>query len=118
MGQVSAKLRRTERGYAHWCLGCGEMHVIFDSWSFDGNLESPTFNPSVKITGKKTVVDDKGEWTGEWVRDANGNAIDDCCHYFLHAGVLKFQTDSLHELAGQNVPLPNLPAHLTDDGGD
>jgi hypothetical protein len=119
MGQVSAKLRRVERGYSHWCPGCGEMHVIFDSWTFDGNLESPTFNPSVKITGKKVVVDQKGEWTGEWVRDASGNAIDDCCHYHLTAGVLKFCGDSKHALAGHNVPLPDLPAHLTDDyGGD
>lgn len=91
MGQVSSKLRRTERGHAHWCPGCLQPHVIFNSWAFDGNLEQPTFNPSVKITGKKAIVDDKGEWTGEWVRDAAGNAIDDCCHYFLHAGVLKFR---------------------------
>lgn len=113
MGQVSAKLRRTTRGYAHWCPGCEELHVIFDSWTFDGNLDAPTFNPSVKITGKKVVVKD-GRWTGEWVRDANGNPVDDCCHYFLHAGVLRFCGDSLHALAGKDVPLPDLPAHLTD----
>lgn len=115
MTQVSAKLRRTEEGFAHWCPGCQQMHHIWvPRWSFDGNLDAPTFNPSVKITGKKIVVVD-GRWTGEWVRDANGNAVDDCCHYFLHAGVLKFCSDSLHPLAGQNVPLPDLPGHVTDD---
>jgi hypothetical protein len=116
MGQVSAKLRRVERGYSHWCPGCEEMHVIFDRWQFDGDLEKPTFNPSIKITGKKTVKKD-GRWTGEWVRDANGNAVDDCCHYFLHAGVLKFCGDSLHALAGKNVELPDLPEHLRDGDG-
>ncbi len=90
------------------------MHVIFDNWTFDGNLDKPTFNPSVKITGKKIVVDKDGEWTGEWVRDANGNAIDDCCHYFLHAGQLNFCNDSPHSLAGQSVPLPELPSHVRD----
>jgi hypothetical protein len=113
MGQVSAKLRRATNGYVHWCPGCDQRHVIFDSWSFDGNLEKPTFSPSVKITGKKIVVVD-GRWTGEWVRDAAGNPVDDCCHYFLHVGELKFCGDSKHALAGKNVPLPDLPEHLTD----
>ena len=114
MGQVSSKLRRTVNGYSHWCPGCGEPHVIPDSWTFDGNLAQPTFNPSVKITGKKCVIDAQGNWTGEWVRDASGNAVDDCCHYFLHAGVLKFCGDSLHLLAGKDVPLPDLPPHMQD----
>jgi hypothetical protein len=90
------------------------MHVIFDSWSFDGNLASPTFNPSVRVGGKQTVKVN-GEWTGEWVRDAKGNAVDRCCHYHLHAGVLKFCGDSTHKLAGQNAPLPDLPPGLRDE---
>lgn len=113
MGQVSSKLRRATSGYTHWCPGCQQPHMIFDTWSFDGNLHAPTFNPSVKITGKKIVVVD-GKWTGGWVRDANGETVDDCCHYFLHAGVLKFCGDSLHSLAGKDVPLPDLPEHLKD----
>lgn len=51
MGQISTKLRRTTRGCAHWFPACRETHVIFDSWTFDGNLEKPTFNPSAKISG-------------------------------------------------------------------
>jgi hypothetical protein len=113
MGQVSAKLRRTRQGFAHWCPGCEQPHVIFDSWQFDGNLEAPTFNPSIKITGKKTIWKD-GKWNGEWARDAQGNTLDDCCHYFLHAGALKFCGDSLHGLAGKNMPLPDLPEHMRD----
>ncbi len=114
MGQVSSKLRRAENGYSHWCPGCGEVHLIPDSWNFDGNLEQPTFSPSVKITGKLTVKDSHGEWTGEWVRDANGNAVDDCCHYILTVGVLNFCGDCTHVLAGQSVPLPDLPEWLLD----
>lgn len=113
MGQLTAKLRRVERGYSHWCPGCEEMHVIFDGWTFDGNIERPSFSPSVKITGKRCVLVN-GEWTGEWVRDANGKAVDHCCHYFLTAGELRFCGDSTHALAGTNVPLPDLPAHMTD----
>ena len=113
MGQVSASLRRAETGYSHWCPGCHEMHMIPDGWTFDGNLQSPTFQPSVKITGKQSVIVN-GEWTGEWVRDANGNALDYCCHYNLTAGNLQFHRDSTHALKGQTVPLPVLPEHMRD----
>lgn len=89
------------------------MHVIPDKWSFDGNAERPTFNPSVSITGKQAMIVD-GQWTGEWACDAAGNALDFCCHYFLHAGELKYCTDSTHPLAGRTVPLPELPAFMED----
>lgn len=115
MGQVSPYLRRAERGYSHWCPGCEEAHTIPDSWSFDGNVVVPTFNPSIRITGKQRVVVE-GKWTGGWVRAADGEAIDVCCHYHLHGGVLKFCSDSTHALAGKNVPLPELPWFLTDSG--
>ncbi|MDP2377807.1 DUF6527 family protein [Reyranella sp.] len=124
MGQVSAVLRRMTNGYSHWCPGCGEMHAIYTSkpniynespvWSFNGDLERPTFNPSIRIGGKQTVRDAEGRWTGEWVRDAAGNALDACCHYHLHAGELKFLNDCTHKLAGQTVPLPPLPAGMAD----
>lgn len=90
------------------------MHVIPSGWTFDGNLEKPTFSPSVKITGKQTVVVD-GRWTGEWVRDADGNAVDYCCHYFLTAGRLNFCNDCTHGLSGQAVELPDLPLPHQDD---
>lgn len=112
--QVSSKLRRATDGYFHWCPGCLEVHCIFDRWTFDGNLESPTFNPSVHITGKQKVVDDKGNWVGEWRRGPDGQALDHCCHYHLHAGVLKFCGDCTHPLNGLTVPLPDLPTWLRD----
>lgn len=88
--------------------------MIPNTWAFDGNVDRPTFNPSVKITGKQRVIVD-GKWAGEWVRDANGKAVDMCCHYFLHAGQLEFCSDSTHALAGKTVPLPELPPDLRDE---
>lgn len=111
--QVSAKLRRAQSGYAHWCPACEEMHALPDGWTFDGNLELPTFSPSFKHTGKQTIKKD-GRWTGEWARDANGNAVDWCCHYVLNQGVLHFCTDCSHALKGRSVPLPDLPAEFRD----
>lgn len=86
------------------------MHLIPDSWTFDGNVAVPTFTPSVRITGKQTVKVN-GQWTGEWVCDAAGNALDECCHYVLTAGIINFCGDCTHHLAGTAVPLPQLEEH-------
>jgi len=85
MSQVSSVLRRVEGGFAHWCPGCEELHRLPDSWTFDGNLESPTFTPSFKHEWREHV-----------------------CHYVLTSGVLNFCGDCTHALAGHAVPLPKL----------
>jgi hypothetical protein len=113
VGQVSSVLRRVQGGYAHWCPGCNEVHILPDSWKFDGNLESPTFQPSFKHELVRREFKD-GRWTGEWLRDAQGNTIAAVCHYTLTSGMIQFHPDSLHALAGQNVSLPKLPDGLTD----
>ena len=115
MNQASSYLRWAQGGYSHWCPGCGQMHMIPNSWNFDGNVNSPTFTPSVSITGKQTVADEQGKWTGDWVRDAHGNAVDYCCHYNLTAGQLQFHGDSTHSFAGKLVPLPELPIEFRDN---
>lgn len=120
MGQVSAVLRNVTGGFMHWCPGCGEMHRIAvgaasgPNWTFDGNVDRPTFSPSVKITGKLTEKDAQGKWTGRWVRDGAGQMVNMCCHYFIKAGRIEFCGDSTHALAGKTVPLPDLPTEFTD----
>lgn len=115
MSQVSSRLRRAVGAYAHWCPGCEEMHPLPDAgWTFDGNLEAPTFTPSFKHTGLETEKVE-GRWTGNWVRDAAGNPRPVCCHYTLTAGQLHFHEDCTHALRSSVVPLPLLPAFLRDD---
>lgn len=91
--QVSPTLRASEGAFVHWCPGCKGMHLIpvgapyRVNWSFNGDVNRPTFGPSVKHS---------------W-----GN--DECCHYFIRDGLIDFCADSTHEFAGQNgVPLPLL----------
>jgi hypothetical protein len=120
MGQAGRFLRKTVDGYSHWCPACGETHHIWTegrglyNWQFSGDLERPTFAPSVKITGKQTVIDERGEWTGGWVYGPDGKALDLVCHYFVTMGTLRFCGDCTHALAGQDVPLPELPEWLQD----
>jgi len=82
---LSPKLRQcTDDMLLHWCPGCNHIHGIdLKRWTFNGNLESPTFSPSFNIVGQ--------------------------CHYFIQGGMLVYCTDCVHELAGKNVELPDFP---------
>jgi Family of unknown function (DUF6527) len=93
--QVNSKLRRGTDRLFHWCPGCRGMHSLFydRGWTFDGNLEKPTFTPS-------------------FLHDESNP--ERRCHYILTAGVLNFCTDCHHDLKGQSVSLPDLPVWMRD----
>lgn len=82
-------------GWAHWCPACEEAHVFAVDrafangacWTFNGNLDEPSFQPSMRIRVGPRV-----------------------CHYFLTKGQLAFCGDCTHALRGQTVPLPAFPA--------
>ena len=84
------------------CPGCRGMHYITVArpnhcgarWSFDGNLDAPTFSPSVNIS---------------IAADVEEGIPAERCHYFLRAGMIEFLGDCTHALAGQTVALPHLP---------
>jgi hypothetical protein len=138
--QVSSKLRSGEWGpgglaYYFWCPGCEELHSFItqrsDSfrpsgplWDFDGNMECPTFSPSLIM------------WCGHYADLRHGRPTDSCwctynekliaegkepsrfkcsiCHLFLKSGMLQFLPDSTHHLAGKTIPLPDLPEEHRD----
>ena len=112
---MKASLRTVhDHGVVYQCLmfccpGCALMHhnsglhmlpvnttLKSPSWSFDGNIEEPTVNPSILthsgVAGKETT-----------------------CHSYLRAGMFDFLGDCTHELAGQKVPMLDLPAWAIDE---
>ncbi len=75
-----------------FCPGCRMLHRINvhqpsdyngAQWSWDGNVDKPTFNPSLHLPGR--------------------------CHSFIHSGKIQFLPDCDHALAGQTVDLPEIP---------
>lgn len=65
------------------------------SWDWNGDLVKPTLTPSIKTTGG--YVED-GKYDDKAI-----------CHSFLTDGIFKFLNDSTHPMAGQEVPIPDLP---------
>jgi len=103
MKTLSNKLCTLGPTHAHWCPACKELHGFWVDkpnpdngarWTFDGNLDVPTFNPSMNIRA-------------EFAPEDGGPFV---CHYFLKNGVIQYLNDCTHEMAGKEIPLPDLPA--------
>lgn len=89
------------RGFLVWCPGCEQYHginIVDDGkspvWKFDGNMESPTFTPSLLIY--EPLPDGKRKTR---------------CHSFIRKGKWEFLPDSLHKLAGQTVDMVSEPPY-------
>lgn len=117
-----AKLKRSQspldpehEEYLFWCPGCKSLHCYvvkwgprrragyekagraLPTWTFNGNLDSPTFSPSLLYWG--TGKPDPG--LEEHFRPR--------CHLYLRNGRLEFLGDCEHEFAGKTVPLEDIP---------
>jgi hypothetical protein len=113
MAALGLKLRTVESNrLMHWCPACKMGHGVVvggpEGWTFNGDIEKPTFHPSVRVISSRGVKNEDGSIK----RDEKGHAVMEeytLCHYFLRNGILEFCGDSPHALADQNVPLPDFP---------
>jgi len=101
-----AKLRKSKvqsKGlpdYTFFCPGCGCEHGIFTEkhnslnaiWSFNGDINRPTFSPSILV---------------KWTRTLDG-VTDFVCHSFVKDGMIQYLGDCTHHMAGQTVELPEI----------
>ena len=122
MGALSSKLRSVEGGnIAFWCPGCDQAHGVAvgtpfrngAKWSFNGNFERPTVNPSLHI--KKGHYADGTPAADCWLCKRGSTACG-ICHSFVTDGQIQFLVDCTHTLAGQTVPVPDWP--LSETGWD
>jgi hypothetical protein len=106
-------VRRSEHweNYYFYCLGCKELHGFrtkappgdgatkIPLWTFDGNVEQPSFTPSLRY------LRHKGDYPG-------------CrphCRTIVTAGKIQFCSDCEHELAGKTLDMPRIEEHLPTD---
>lgn len=82
-----------------WCPGCEMVHNLDERWTVTGTPENPTVKPSYLQGGSRTDL----------------SAIPRC-HLFISDGHLQYLSDCSHAMAGQTVPMPELPkwAYSTD----
>ena len=101
-----AKVDVEERGeppskYARFtCPGCKNLHQlrvradpeVHPSWTWNGSVEAPTFQPSILST--------MGPFP---------NGRTEVCHSFVRDGRIEFLNDCTHSLANQTVEIPDWP---------
>ncbi len=83
--------------WAFQCPGCEMWHSCNEThpdanaptWHFNGDVERPTFSPSVLVRFPKD---------GQPQR----------CHSFVTDGQIQFLADCTHSMAGQTVELPEM----------
>lgn len=99
MGKImyESKNERVPGVYVYWCEGCECCHAIYTinpntlgaMWSFNGNMEKPTIQPSVLV---------------RW----NKKDVPQVCHTFITDGMVNYLGDCTHRLAGQTIPMISL----------
>lgn len=72
--------------YFFWCPACNQehhYHVVPDGWTFNGNWDSPSFSPSLRL---------------------------DNCHLFVTDGKIDYCNDCKHHLNGKSqVKMVDIP---------
>jgi hypothetical protein len=122
MSQISKVLRDVENdGLSFWCTGCNSAHTIYHGnstnarWSWNGNIDKPTFSPSVLIRSGHYIPDtitDTCWCTYNRDNPDNGNGFKcGVCHSFIIDGNIQYLDDCTHELKGQTIPLPEWPKY-------
>lgn len=103
-----------EKGMACiWCEGCKSIHQLNISndsiprWNFNGNLDEPTFTPSLLC---KTGHYVQGQLQPPNCRFCNDPDFDDyrsctVCHTFITNGKIQYLSDCTHDLAGKTIEL-------------
>lgn len=78
------------------CPGCDDVHSVVvetqNGWGFNGDLERPTFTPSVLVRYGN--------------REPGPLGVNAVCHSFVTDGRVQYLGDCTHTLAGQTVDLP------------
>lgn len=98
------------------CPGCDSLHTVAVEqpnslgarWSWNGDVERPTFAPSLLI--RWTQWDPPAHTQDKVTRgEIVQREVHCCCHSFIRDGMIQFLNDCTHALAGQTVPLPDMP---------
>lgn len=80
--------------FLFWCPACKHAHRISTPrWGFDGNVATPTFTPSLRLS---------------WQSPVSGQT-ETVCHLNVASGKLLYHGDCPHELKGQTIPMQDLP---------
>lgn len=96
MAKAQPVLNSEDKIIMYWfhCPGCDERHAVYvghhnpkANWDFNGDVDEPTFQPSILVTRPGTTYR---------------------CHSYVQEGFIRYLSDCSHDMAGQTHPLPDI----------
>ena len=101
MSKVIACMNETNtavRGHGIWCPACRTIHTFpSDRWAFNGDMEKPTFSPSMLI-----------KWNDPASVGYDLTHKTSICHSFVRDGKIQYCGDCTHPFKGLTVDLPDV----------
>lgn len=107
-------------GYRINCPGCmaaglSSAHVLHTGdgsgarWSFNGNVERPTFSPSLLVRTNQwepaVTAENLEQWRAlPWAQ----RKVNYVCHSFITDGRIQYLDDCTHPMKGMTVDLPEI----------
>jgi len=85
---------KTKSGMVIRCRACGQHFIPVPRWNFNGDMECPTFSPSVNETCNSP---DHPSYQSQ--------AATSRCHFIITDGNISYCGDCTHDLKGQTLPL-------------
>lgn len=82
--------------WVFFCPACGYGHSFDDRWTFNGDVEKPTFSPSLLVYGSPEHVYEGKSYKGT-----------PQCHSFVVDGYMQYQGDCGHAMNGQTIEIPD-----------
>lgn len=106
-----------ETSLRFWCPGCEENHVVpvtgKKAWEWNKSHDKPTLRPSVLVTSGHHIKDrgTKDCWCTYKAKHPESPVPFRCqrCHTFVTDGKIQFLKDCSHALAGQTIPMVDIP---------
>lgn len=94
----------SDLGHAIHCPACGNAHLFDKRWTFNGDLEKPTFRASMLVRGTVPITDAEADMI---MRGEHFEPKPLVCHSFVTDGRIEYLNDCTHELRGQTIELPD-----------
>ena len=93
------------------CPACECGHMFDNKWEFNGDIEKPTFHPSLLVRSGHYMKEHKGECWCTYNRNhpEENNTYNCCiCHSFVIDGKIQYLNDCTHAMAGQSIELEDI----------
>ena len=78
----------THYSWVFFCPACDSLHQCDSRWTFNGNVNAPTFRASILVHPEPSI----------------GRPL---CHSFVTDGRIEYLSDCTHAMAGKTVDLPD-----------